>query len=149
MRIGKGRLFLITWNVFRWWNWRHRWGFTRPCFPPGCNGPHSWRLSLGIITIGWNARRHSPSIEMNFTRKHYLNDGVPCELDAVLTLKGNAYIDYDERGECLGLFVGEDGSATFDTGDWKFPDPRAYPDELDDIRADFEHDRRRDDRRNP
>ncbi len=108
MIIKKGQLFLIVWNVLRWWNWRHRWGFYR--FP---HAPGTWRLSLGIITIGWNSKTYTgPTIELNFTRNHYLNDGVPCQLAAMLTIKGNAYIDYDEHGKCLGLFVGEEGSAT-------------------------------------
>ena len=119
MRIGKGRLFIIFWNVFRRWNWQHRWGFTRPCFPPGRpNAPHSWRLSLGIITIGWNVRADTGStLELDFIRKHYLNDGVPCPLDEVLILNGNARIDYCKDGKCLGLFVGEGGSDALDTSD--------------------------------
>ena len=118
MRISKGRLFIITWHVFRWWNWRHRWGFHRFSHEPG-----TWRLSLGILTIGWNTKaNHSPCFEMDFARKLYLNDGIPCPMDEVLTIKGNARIDYDENGKCLGLFVGEGGSAVLRTEDWKFGD---------------------------
>ncbi len=76
-------------------------------------------------TVLWNASVAGwPSLVMDFANTRFEKDGVPCRMEDLVTFHGNARIDYDENGRCLGVWVGEGGGVLLKTSDWMFPTAR-------------------------